>query len=114
MGMPVPPPTPVNADGFTMEDVQRMLDERVRQVESAADAKLKALEARYQSEIAAARGARPVDHLVTANGGGVGTEIHDTWCQWYQDLANKGQITDEIVRASKSLLPIAEDVAEVV
>lgn len=85
-----------------------MVSERMKGIESQYDAKIKALEARYIQQLKAARGVPPVDHHVPQDAGGIGTEIHANWGQYYQELARDGKLTEAHIRASEGLPPVEE------
>jgi len=56
------------------------------------EARLAASEARHQAELAQVRAASiPVPHLIPEHGAGPGITIRDTWSQWEQELARKGE-----------------------
>jgi hypothetical protein len=97
-GAPVQPPqnpAPLNADA-TGGDLERRLQEMV-------EARLSQVEAKYQKQVAqlsealknAQRGAPATS--VPFNAGGVGTEVAQVWGQYHQDLANKGELPEDML-----------------
>jgi hypothetical protein len=83
-----PNPAP-QQQGFSQADIQAIVDERLSQQKEAHDAEVSSLRAEVQSMRDAARG--PGGDVIPANGGGIGTERADTWGQYDQDLANRGE-----------------------
>lgn len=106
-GTPVEPPSPLNMMDDLEKRLAAMVEARVSGLESAYDAKIKAMEERHAEELRAARGAPSVDHMVPFHAGGLGTEIAQVWSQHHQDLARAGQLTETILRDARGLPPVA-------
>jgi len=75
--------------GFSQADIQAIVDERLNAQKQAHDAEVSSLRAEVQSMRDAARG--PGGDVIPNNGGGIGITIADTWGQYDQDLANRGE-----------------------
>lgn len=89
---------------LTEADIERIVAERVSGLVRDYETKLADAEARVTDAIAAAAAATvaaPVTHAIPFNAGGAGTDVHSTWGQYYQELANRGELTDEHVQATR-------------
>lgn len=104
-GTPVEAPEPANA-GFNASDIERIVSERLAAVESRYDAKIRQIEKLHADEMRAARGTLSVDHKVPEHAGGSGTEIHQVWSQYHQELSRNGQLTETHVRNTQGLVPV--------
>lgn len=95
-GAPIESPEPLNATPTQdFEDrLTAQMEARIQKIQSDYDRKIKALESRQNAALKSARGIRAVDHLVPTNAGGEANEIHETWSQYHQELANAGLLTD--------------------
>lgn len=102
--VPAPPPTNPNATP-NQNDILRLIEDRVSQVESRNDAKIKALEQRHRDELKAARGLPSVDSRVPTHGGGPGDETSETWSQYHQELSRAGNLTDAHLRDVRGEAP---------
>lgn len=84
-----PQQQPQQQQGFSQADIQAIVDERLSAQKTAHDAEVSSLRAEVQSMRDAARG--PGGDVIPNNGGGIGVEFADTWSQYDQDLANRGE-----------------------
>lgn len=90
---------------LTAEDIQRIIDERVAGVQASYDKKIAALEKRHAESLAAARGQAAVTHHVPTHAGGPGNEITPIWSQYHQELAARGELTDDHLRHVRGEAP---------
>jgi hypothetical protein len=115
-GAPVAAPAPVNTRSESPEEFEdrlsAMMEARIQKIQTDYDRKIRALEARQNAALKSARGIRAVDHLVPTHAGGPDNEIHETWGQYYQELAMRGELTPLLLARTSGELPPEEDSAE--
>lgn len=75
------------AEGFTQEDVQRMIDAALQKQKEQHDQDLQDLRESLNTN--------PEIAPVAAHAGGVGTRIHDTWSMHEQELSRAGNHPDQ-------------------
>jgi hypothetical protein len=79
--------TPTPTGTMDSDSVQRMIDQALQRQAVEHDAEMNEI----RGQLATARAALPAT-LIPMNAGGVGVDtIADTWSQYDQDLANRGQ-----------------------
>jgi hypothetical protein len=108
-GAPVEAPRPLNSEGDIDLRIAAAVEARMAGIASAYDRKIKAIEKRYEESLKSARGIRKVDHQVPTNAGGPANEIHQTWSQYHQELANAGLLTDAHLAITNGLTPPEAD-----
>jgi hypothetical protein len=87
-----PMPAPLNADAGDGLDAR--IDAMVSARLSASEAKHAAAIKVLSDQLKAAQRGTPITS-VPFNAGGVGEEIAETWSQYHQELANRGELTED-------------------
>jgi hypothetical protein len=104
-GTSVPQPAPVNPQEDLQTQIDRMIAERVQGLQGVID-QLKKRAEEAEKALRQARHPGP-NTAIPLHGAGPGTANLQTWGQYYQDLAAKGELTAAHIAQADGIVPDA-------